>query len=88
MADLTLSDDIVFDGSGGADKFIRGVRKAAFQAGKHNDDAWCAGFASTCLEGPAFLFYEKLGEDVQNSWKLLRSKLVEQFPITKSGSQS
>ncbi|KAG8974612.1 hypothetical protein FRC05_007088 [Tulasnella sp. 425] len=63
----------------GADKFIRAVRKAAFNNGKHEDDIWCAQFASTCLEGPALDFYEELDEETRGSWKLLRKALLGRF---------
>ncbi|KAG8922449.1 hypothetical protein FRC00_007436, partial [Tulasnella sp. 408] len=69
MSDLVPSEDIVFDGTGGVDRFIRAVRKAAFNYGKHDDDAWCATFASTCLEGAALDFYEELGDHTRNSWR-------------------
>ncbi|KIO24629.1 hypothetical protein M407DRAFT_25968 [Tulasnella calospora MUT 4182] len=86
MSDLVPSEDIVFDGTGaGVDRFIRAVRKAAFNFGKHDDDAWCATFASTCLEGVALDFYEELGDHTRASWKLLLSALLTRF---RSVSQS
>lgn len=74
-----LSEDIIFDGTGGADKFIRAVRKAAFNHGKYEDDIWCSRFTSTCLEGPALDFYEELEEETRGSWKLLRKALLGRF---------
>lgn len=74
-------EDIVFDGTRtGSDQFIRNVRRVALARDKHGDDAWCAAFAASCLEGPALAFHERLSDDVQNSWKRLRTALLDRFP--------
>lgn len=90
MSDLAPSEDIVFDGTGGlgADQFVRAVRKAAFSLGRQKDDAWCAQFASTCLEGDALDFYEGLGEATQDSWKLLLNALLNRFRSTSQPSNA
>ncbi|KAG8899340.1 hypothetical protein FRC01_010577, partial [Tulasnella sp. 417] len=85
MSDFLPLDDIVFDGTTGSDQFIRNVRRVALARDKHSNDEWCAAFAASCLEGPALAFYERLSEDVQNSWKRLRAALLDRFP---SGSSS
>lgn len=66
--------DVFFDGSNAADceRFILAVKRRAFAEGKQNDDLWVAQYANTCISGPALRWYERLDDDVQASWKLLR----------------
>ncbi|KAG8917659.1 hypothetical protein FRC01_002308, partial [Tulasnella sp. 417] len=81
-----MEDDIVFRGEGPCDVFLRRVRKVAFEKGKHKDGDWMAGYASTCFEGEALMWYEGLDEDVQDDWKRLRAALLERFPLVSEQS--
>ncbi|KAG9041151.1 hypothetical protein FS837_012676 [Tulasnella sp. UAMH 9824] len=60
--------------------FIQFVTRIAFEKCWINDDRWVAQFASTCLNGDALLWYCKLDEETQGSWKKLRISLLEQYP--------
>lgn len=60
--------------------FVQFVTRVAFEKCWINDDRWVAQFASTCLNGDALLWYCKLDEEPQGSWKKLRISLLEQYP--------
>ncbi|KIO30515.1 hypothetical protein M407DRAFT_242168 [Tulasnella calospora MUT 4182] len=75
-----MDDAIIFRGEGPCDDFLRAVRKAAFDKGKHKDGDWMAGYASTCFAGEALRWYEGLDDDVQDDWKQLRTAMLERFP--------
>ncbi|KAG9035978.1 hypothetical protein FS837_001790 [Tulasnella sp. UAMH 9824] len=60
--------------------FVQFVTRVAFEKCWINDDRWVAQFASTCLNGDALLWYCKLGEETQESWKRLRISLLQQYP--------
>ncbi|KAG8929916.1 hypothetical protein FRC01_003541 [Tulasnella sp. 417] len=60
--------------------FVQSVARVAFERGRIDDDRWVAQYASTYLNGDALLWYCKLDEETQGSWKKLRSSLLEQFP--------
>lgn len=81
----SVTDDVIFDGQNmSSDKFIRAIRRAALTQHRHNDDAWCAAFAASCLEGAALTYYEDLEENDQSNWRLLRAALLRRFPVEET----
>ncbi|KAG9019207.1 hypothetical protein FRB90_005282 [Tulasnella sp. 427] len=63
---------------------IQAITRVAFERGRIDDDRWIVGYASTCLNGEALVWYCNLEEDIQKSWKKLRNCLVERYPPTHS----
>ncbi|KAG8987883.1 hypothetical protein FRB90_003077 [Tulasnella sp. 427] len=69
-----------------AEEFVQAVRRAAFNANQDRNDEWMARFASTCMSGKALRWFESLGDDVQESWKLLRKAILAQYPPSDESS--
>lgn len=82
------SDPLSFEGTDPkeCETFITTIRRRAFDQGRHRDNEWMAGLASTCFAGDAFYWYEELDEDVKNDWSRLRSALVARFGRGSSAS--
>lgn len=75
-------DDVVFYGLDGAEceRFIRLVRRKAFQNGKLDDQVWMARYASTCFDGDALRWFVDLDRGIQTDWELLSRALIRQYP--------
>lgn len=75
------TDEPSFSGTNAADceRFITAIRKRALTRDKHNDNAWIAAYAASCLEGPALRWFEEQEDNVQEDWKLLRRALLQRY---------
>ncbi|KIO27512.1 hypothetical protein M407DRAFT_23201 [Tulasnella calospora MUT 4182] len=80
MADPS-SERLIFRGSDPeeCEIFVSTVRRRALDQGKHRDNEWMAIYASSCLVGEAFYWYEEQEDSVQNDWSRLRPALVARF---------
>ncbi|KAG8893469.1 hypothetical protein FRB99_001924 [Tulasnella sp. 403] len=64
--------------------FIQNVRRYAFSQGKLKDKEWVALFASTCFSGRALRWYARLDDPTKESWDLLQTALLEEWPDSDS----
>ncbi|KAG8901307.1 hypothetical protein FRC01_009885, partial [Tulasnella sp. 417] len=73
--------DIIFTGGSAeeAEDFIFAVKKRAYSKGKHKDNVWIADFVSVCFAKKALRWYERLDEETQNDWKLLKRALLDEY---------
>lgn len=62
-----------------AEDFIQAVNKRAYAAGKQKDNAWIAEFAYPFFSRKALRWYETLGEEIQNDWKLLKRAILVEY---------
>lgn len=65
-----------------AEKFITWARKKARSEGKTKDNDWIVELVSSSLGGNALRWYLKLEPDVQNSWSLLQSAILDKWNNT------
>ncbi|KAG8941820.1 hypothetical protein FRC04_004062 [Tulasnella sp. 424] len=74
-------EDLIFTGGSAeeAEDFIFAVKKRAYSKGKHKDPAWIAEFVSICFAKKALRWYERLDEDTQNDWRLLKRALLDEY---------
>lgn len=76
----------IFNGVTGmkCEALIRSIRCVSLAAGRSADDAWCAEYCATRLDGAALRWYETLDMATQGSWKLLRPRLLQRWPPVDS----
>ncbi|KAG8952241.1 hypothetical protein FRC04_004948 [Tulasnella sp. 424] len=60
--------------------FVQCLQRIGFQQGRGRDDEWMAEYAATCFEGDALSWYAQLDDEIQESWKKLRAKLLQKYP--------
>ncbi|KIO19069.1 hypothetical protein M407DRAFT_31282 [Tulasnella calospora MUT 4182] len=67
--------------------FIAALLKLAFAQGKQRDDRWMADSAAARMADDALVWWNKLGEEVQGSWKLLSQAMLSEYrPMFYGGS--
>lgn len=78
---IYIEDDIIFTGESAeeAEDFIFAVKKRAYSKGKQKDNAWIADFVSICFAKKALRWYERLDEETQNDWKLLKRAILDEY---------
>lgn len=65
--------------------FVQSLQRVGFQQRRGRDDGWMAEYAAACFEGAALIWYTDLDEEVQESWKKLRTKLLRSYPTVAGG---
>lgn len=79
---MTATDEeFTFNGvdSLGYQEFLQQVRRTAFNKGKSQDFAWMAALAALHFSGDALKWYERLDDDTQKDWNLLRKAVVDKY---------
>lgn len=73
--------DIIFAGGSAeeAEDFIFAVKKRVYSKGKHKDNIWIAEYVSTCFAKKALRWYERLDEETQDDWKLLKRAILDKY---------
>jgi len=71
-----------FEGIDGTEceDFVFAVKQEVFENEKDQDDAWIARYVSPLMKGRALRWYERLDDEVQGSWKLLKRAMLDKFP--------
>ncbi|KAG8900691.1 actin, partial [Tulasnella sp. 408] len=60
--------------------FVQSVQRIAFTQNRQRDDAWIADFVSTCLSGPALIWYSTaLDKATQWDWSELRRAMIQRY---------
>lgn len=60
--------------------FVQSVQRTAFLQNRQRDDAWIADFVSTCLSGPALIWYSTvLDKTTQLDWSELRRAMIQRY---------
>lgn len=67
--------------------FINAIQRHTLSQGKQADDQWIAQFAASCFTRDALRWWSNLEEQVQWSWKLLRSAMLYRYrPLFRGAS--
>ncbi|KAG9014321.1 GTP-binding protein [Tulasnella sp. JGI-2019a] len=78
----------VFGGAQGEDvtAFLAGVKRVAVVQGRHEDDAWLAGYTESCLRGEAMRWFDGSDQAAMMQWSKLRAGFLKRFGDCMSGS--
>ncbi|KAG8856229.1 hypothetical protein FRB96_006541 [Tulasnella sp. 330] len=60
-------------------QFLHHIEHESFQQGRQRDNTWIADYALTLLRGRALMWYYRLDEESQSSWRRLRLAIVNEF---------
>ncbi|KAG8911229.1 hypothetical protein FRC01_005835, partial [Tulasnella sp. 417] len=86
----TSKGDIIFTGGSAeeAEDFIFAIKKRAYSKGKHKDNVWIADFVSVCFAKKALRWYERLDEEIQDDWKLLKRAILDEYEVASLPSST
>lgn len=87
---ICIEGDIIFTGESPeeAEDFIFAIKKRAYSKGKQRDNVWITDFVSVCFAKKALRWYERLDEETQNDWKLLRRAILDEYEETSLPSST